>query len=129
MSGRFLPDTNIVIALFAGESKVLEHLKTAKEIFLPGTVSGELYFGAYKSGRVRKNIEKIDEFALINSVLACDNDTAKMYGVIKNVLYAKGKPIPENDIWIAAIAKQYELTLVTQDAHFNNVDDLVIENW
>ena len=89
MSGRFLLDTNIVIALFAGESKVLRHLKTAKEIFLPSTVLGELYFGAYKSGRVSENIEKIYEFALANSILVCDGGTVKEYGAIKNLLYTK----------------------------------------
>ena len=51
------------------------------------------------------------------------------YGQIKNNLRAKGRPIPENDIWIAALAKQYGLTLVTRDGHFGEVDGLAIEAW
>ncbi|MEK6782203.1 MAG: PIN domain-containing protein [Bacteroidota bacterium] len=42
---------------------------------------------------------------------------------------SKGTPIPENDIWIAALAKQHRLTLVTSDKHFNNIQELVIERW
>ncbi|PKP60699.1 MAG: VapC toxin family PIN domain ribonuclease [Candidatus Altiarchaeales archaeon HGW-Altiarchaeales-1] len=129
MSGRFVLDTNIVIALFAGESTVQSHLKTAKEIFLPCIVLGEIYFGAYKSGGTRKNIEKIEKFACANFILACDGETAKEYGIIKSALSARGRPIPENDIWIAAIAKQHKLILVTRDAHFSNVDNLTVETW
>jgi tRNA(fMet)-specific endonuclease VapC len=54
---------------------------------------------------------------------------ARQYGVIKNALRAKGRPIPENDIWIAAIAMQYHLTLVARDGHFQEVDGLVVGQW
>lgn len=48
---------------------------------------------------------------------------------IKTLLREKGQPIPENDIWIAAIAEQHGLTLVTKDAHFDAIDHLKIEKW
>ena len=51
-------------------------------------------------------------------------DTASLYGTIKANLRKKGKPIPENDIWIAAIAMQHDLTLLTRDRHFEAVDGL-----
>lgn len=129
MSGRFLLDTNVVIALFAGDAAVQQHLEQAEEVFVPSIVLGELYFGARKSGRVKENLARIDEFATNSSVLACDTDTAKEYGVIKNALREKGRPIPENDIWIAAIARQYELILVTRDTHFDEVEGLEVEVW
>jgi len=129
MNGNFLLDTNIVIALFAGEPAVQEHLEQAEEVFLPSIVLGELYFGARKSGRVEENLERIDEFAINSSVIACNIDTAKEYGIIKNALRAKGRPVPENNIWIAAIAKQYGLILVTRDAHFGEIEDLDVEIW
>ena len=44
-------------------------------------------------------------------------------------LYKKGKPIPTNDVWIAAIAKQHGFTLITRDKHFNETEDLIIRNW
>lgn len=89
----------------------------------------QLYFGAYRSLKVQENINRIDEFALNNTVLVCNTDTAKRYGVIKNRLKEKGEPIPENDIWIAAIAQQYTLTLVTNDSHFKAIENLKIETW
>ncbi|MEM7184769.1 MAG: PIN domain-containing protein [Spirochaetota bacterium] len=48
---------------------------------------------------------------------------------MKAELKKKGKPIPENDIWIAALAIQYTATLVTKDKHFKNIDGLQIESW
>ncbi len=94
---------------------------------MPSIVLGELYFGARKSGRVEENLALIDEFATNSSILACDTDTAKEYGVIKNTLQEKGRPIPENDIWIAAIARQYKLIVVTRDTHFDEIESLEAE--
>ena len=105
MSGRYLLDTNIVIALFAGDAAVKNHLAVAAEVFVSSIVIGELCYGAQKSGRAKVNLARIDEFAANNVVLGCDTDTARRYGEIKNALRAKGHPIPENDIWIAAIAQ------------------------
>ena len=121
--------TNIVIALFAGEADIQEHLKLAEEVFVPCIVLGELYFGARKTGRVKENLARIDEFALSSSVLGCDTDTAREYSVIKDMLRVKGRPILENDIWIGAIARQYGLILVTRDTHFDEIDDLKVEVW
>jgi tRNA(fMet)-specific endonuclease VapC len=129
MTGKVLLDTNIVIALFADETSVKQQLAIVGEIFIPSIVLGELYYGARKSARAEQNIARIDEFAAGNTVLLCDTTTARQYGVIKAQLRVKGKPIPENDIWIAAIAEQHQLTLVTRDSHFQHVDGLVIEQW
>jgi len=129
MSGRFLLDTSIVIALFAEDTSVEEHLKEAGEVFIPSIVLGEFYFGVRKSGQFRQNLKRIDELAISSAVLACDPGTAREYGEIKGALQEKGRPIPENDIWIAAIARQHGLTLVTRDEHFKEVEHLNIEVW
>jgi len=129
MTGRFLIDTNIVIALFANNSEVKQYLDNVSEVFIPAIVLGELYYGAYKSSRVHENIARINDFASCNIVLSCDEETARWYGQIKDDLRKKGRPIPENDIWTAAIAIQYELTLVTLDEHFQDVDGLQVERW
>jgi tRNA(fMet)-specific endonuclease VapC len=129
MSGRFLLDTNIVIAIFAGDFAVTQHLAGIDEVFLPSVVLGELYYGSFKSSRVSANLKRIDEFATSNSVLVCDAATASQYGDIKHHLRVKGRPIPENDIWIAAVAKQHQLTLATRDRHFSDVEGLLVENW
>lgn len=129
MNGRFLLDTNIIIALFAKDPVVHERIANAEEVFIPCNAIGELYFGAYKSLKIQENLARINEFALNNTVLPCDRDTAKWYGDIKNRLKEKGQPIPENDIWIAAIAQQYTLILVTKDPHFAIVENLKVESW
>ena len=129
MSGKFLLDTNIIIAIFAKQEAVQQHLVSTTEVFVPSIVIGELYYGANKSARVKENIERIDEFAANNTVLVCGTATAKEYGVIKDKLRAKGRPIPENDIWIAAIAIEQNLLLATRDGHFNEVEGLMTEIW
>jgi tRNA(fMet)-specific endonuclease VapC len=129
MNGRYLLDTNIVIAIFANDPGVQTGLANASEVFISSVVLGELYYGAYKSTRVADNIAKVSEFAASNTVLGCDGVTAQEYGRIKNGLRAKGRPIPENDIWIAATAMQHNLMLITRDGHFGEVDGLGIEAW
>ena len=129
MSGRYLLDTNIIIALFANERKVQDELTRADEVFVTSVVLGELYFGAHKSVKATKNLARIDELASNTVVLGCDTVTARYYGEVKNALRLKGHPIPENDIWIAAVTFQHDLTLVTRDTHFNEIENLEIVVW
>ncbi len=126
MNGRYLLDTNIVIALFAKNKKVLDELS---EIFIPGIVIGELYYGAYKSSHSDENVSRATNFVNSNTILPCDSETARMYGQIKSDLKVKGKPIPENDIWISTIALQYDLTLSERDTQFNEADNLKLITW
>lgn len=93
-------------------------------VFIPSIALGELYYGVRKSARAQENMAHIDAFAEASSVVACDAETAQQYGAIKNDLRTKGRPLPENDIWIAALARQGELTLVTRDHHFSEIADL-----
>ena len=62
-------------------------------------------------------------------MLVCDQETAQIYGNVKSALHAKGKPLPENDVWIAAMALQYTLPLATRDDHFQAIAGLHIERW
>jgi len=124
MSGRFILDTNIVIAIFSGENSIKEHLLKTDEVFISSIVLEELFFGAFKSKRSKTNLNRISDFADSISILMCDNRYCISYGNGKNRLLDKGKPIPENDIWIAAVAMQNNLILVTRDAHFSEIDDL-----
>ncbi len=66
MSGRFLLDTNIVIALLEGEAVVQDQSLRADEVFVSSIAIGELYFGAGKSGRPQTNLARVDEFARDN---------------------------------------------------------------
>lgn len=129
MNGRHLLDTNIIVALFRDDENVRNRIVASPEIFVPAITVGELYYGAKHSARVNKNMKQIREFAENSAVLACDIGTAEHYGQIKNELKTKGYPLPENDLWIAAIAKQHSLTVVTRDQHFKKIDALMLEEW
>jgi tRNA(fMet)-specific endonuclease VapC len=129
MNGRYLLDTNIIISLFAKDYQIHNRLSMAEEVFVPCVAVGELYFGAYKSVKPEENLARVDEFSLNNTILPCDTGIAKKYGDIKNRLKEKGLPVPDNDIWIAAIAQQYALTLITRDSHFEAIENLRSETW
>ena len=128
MAGRVLLDTNVIIAFFSGEKAVSQRFVDA-EVFVSSTVLGELYYGARKSAHVAGNLARIEQFASSVQVLNCDAATAQLYGNIRDGLRSKGRPIPENDIWIAAVALQHGLPLATRDDHFKEVDGLRVENW
>ena len=129
MTGRYLLDTNIVIGLLEGDEAVRSRLSQAVEVFVPTIVLGELYFGARKSANWEENVARIDDFASRAAVLAPDTEVARRYGIIKTSLREQGRPIPENDVWIAATAERNELTLVTRDTHFEQVATLPQEQW
>ena len=104
-----LLDTNIVIALFDSDTNVIKNIEKAESVHVPSVVVGELYYGAYNSNRKQENVERINQFQNDASILDCDATTGNYYGQIKKELKDKGNPIPENDIWIAALAKQHDL--------------------
>jgi tRNA(fMet)-specific endonuclease VapC len=113
----------------AEDPAVRRRVTEAAEVFASSIVLGELYYGARKSTRIESNVQTVDQFAAANRVLSCDSTTAQHYGEIKNFLREKGRPIPENDIWIAATAKQHDLTVASRDNHFDYIDGLSTEHW
>ncbi len=128
-SGNYLLDTNIVIRMFSGEPKIQEKMQYETTVFLASPVIGELYYGAQKSDKVTENLHRINTFVEEHIFLPCDLETTQWYGIIKDQLQRKGRPIPNNDIWIAAIAIQHGLILVTRDSHFDEVESLQTERW
>jgi len=129
VSGSVLLDTNIVIGLFAKDQAVLARLSESARVFIPSIVVGELYFGAYKSTQPKGNVHRIEELVAASAVLVCDATTAEYYGRIKKALRDKGRPLPENDIWIAALAQQHGLIVVSRDQHFKEIEGLPVEAW
>ncbi|HZD30797.1 MAG TPA: type II toxin-antitoxin system VapC family toxin [Candidatus Angelobacter sp.] len=127
MSGRALLDTNAVIALFAGEPGVAAVIAAKTAVFVCVPVIGELRYGALASARVEQNLARLDEFAQAVMVLPCDAKSAAFYAAVKFDLRKKGRPIPENDVWIAALARQHDLSLISRDGHFQEIDGLDLE--
>lgn len=129
MPGSHLLDTSIVIPYRANDPSVVRELEKAESVFLPVVTVGELLFGALKSPRSEENRQWIETFVGRIALLDCDLETARIYADIRNALRLAGKPIPENDLWIAAIALQHNLTLVARDKHFQEVPGLTVEAW
>jgi len=129
MAGKALLDTNVIIRLFDSDPELLDLKVQRGESLLCSVVLGELYFGAYNSQAVQKNLARLDDLAQLRSVVSCDERTADEYGKIKSELRAKGRPIPDNDIWIAALVRQHKLAIATRDNHFRHVDGVAVEEW
>ena len=127
-TGRLL-DTNAVIALQKNDPQFLSYAKGDFEVLIPAIVIGELYYGAYNSVHVNRNIQAIQDVVEDSVILDCDLGTAENFGKIRHQLKVQGRPIPENDIWIAAIAMQHDLIVVTRDVHFQEIDGLTVEAW
>jgi tRNA(fMet)-specific endonuclease VapC len=117
-------DTSVIINAFKNNNLVVDVLDTMQEVYVPVTVIGELKYGAYKAADTPKHLTQVNAFLNNCKVLCTDATTADLYGSIKATLSKKGKPIPENDIWIAAIAIQYNLPLFANDIHFNEIENL-----
>ena len=128
-NGNYLLDTNIVIGMLTGDMAIQEKMQDRNNLFLAAPVVGELYYGAQKSNKVTENLHRINIFIEEHTFLPCDLETAQWYGIIKDRLQKEGRPIPNNDIWIAALAMQHDLILVTRDAHFDEVESLQTERW
>ena len=126
MPGKILLDTSFVIDIFRGKSAAQRVLDVADEVYVPSITMGELFSGAERSDRREAKLAEAEAFADRADVLVCDLATARHYGAIENALRAKGRPIPANDVSIAALAQQHELIVVTRDAHFGEVDALVL---
>jgi tRNA(fMet)-specific endonuclease VapC len=129
MPGNYLLDTNIAIPFMEFDTLILNRVAQVDSIWLCSIVLGEMYRGALNSRRVAQNVSRLDRYVANDDILVCDAATARLYGEIKQSLIRKGRPIPENDIWIAAIARQHGLTLATRDSDFQHVDGLDAEGW
>ena len=122
-------DTNAVSALLVGDSALGEVLAADQRHHLPVIVIGEYRYGLLGSNR-RDPLQKLLEILIRESlVLAVDKATAENYSHVRDELRRKGRPIPENDIWIAALARQHRQPVVSRDDHFDYVTDLRRIAW
>src|SRR5580700_5992623 len=128
--GSVLLDTTIVIDHLRARSPALgERLSQTTTLYLPVTALGELLYGAYKSAFKTKALAQIENFSQLCAILGVDQHTAGYYGRLSEELSRLGKLIPQNDIWIAAIALEHNLPLATRDQHFSFVPGLTLLEW
>jgi tRNA(fMet)-specific endonuclease VapC len=123
---RIALDANAAIAILNDSGGFGVWIRNFRELFLPVPAIGELRFGALKSSRSVDNLRRIDELVSRCQVLDVRLRTTESYARLRLGLRAKGRPIPENDLWIAAICVEHGLPLATTDGHFEYIEELVI---
>ncbi len=127
MSPGILIDTNVYAAFKRNHSAVVDELQRATEVALCPMVLGELRGGFTFGSRERENLRELDEFMAGPRVrlLSVTDRTSVFYARVYGALRRKARPIPANDLWIAASAMEHGLVLLSFDRHFGEIDGLV----
>ncbi len=125
---RIAIDTNIYTAFKSNDGNVVEMFQDCDFIGVDIVVVAELYSGFSLGGREKKNRRELEAFLAASriEVLLHDLETAEFYTLIVKKLKAKGRPIPTNDIWIAANAMKHGVALYSFDRHFDAVEGLLL---
>ncbi len=121
-------DTNIYSLAMKNDSYATEVLKKAEKIYVCSIVMGELLSGFRFGAKFEKNMTLFNEFLDSPRVLIVDitEKTALHYSQIFLDLKRAGTPIPTNDMWIAAVAKEHGTAVATADKHFQSVPGLLL---
>jgi tRNA(fMet)-specific endonuclease VapC len=116
-------DTNAYRALEEGDQRLAEDLRRAETVGLPIIVLGELWFGFMNGSKLRQNTQTLEHLLATPRVqiLHIDQQTTRMFGETAALLRGAGIAIQQNDIWIAALCKQYGFALATHDKGFQHV--------
>ena len=122
-------DTNAVSALLEGDAALLELLDGVVRFALPVIVVGEYRFGLQRSRHRKRLATMLDELVAESDLLVVDDHTTLHYAQVREALRARGRPLPENDVWIAALCRQHERTLVSRDSDFQHVAALSSLRW
>ena len=122
-------DTNALSAVADDEPAAVRLFSQAASIELPAIVLGEYRFGIAQPRRRKEYENWLEELIAAIRVLSVDQETAGHYAQIRSELKKAGNPIPSNDLWIAALARQHRLPLMSQDTHFDAVQGLKRIRW
>lgn len=120
-------DTNRLTDLFRGDRELAKRLGTCEEVWIPLFVLGEMkagFYGGRERGRNEALLQKLLAKTTVN-ILLPGVETAEAYGRLFVQLKRAGTPIPNNDLWIAALALEHSLVLVTRDRHFERIPQLL----
>ena len=123
---RILLDSNAYSHLKRGHPRIAEIVRHSEEILLPLVVIGELLYGFRNGSRLERNVRELHAFldSPHVAIAAMTLTTADRYSRIAAALRTKGRPIPSNDIWIAAHAMETGADLISADRHFEQIDGL-----
>ena len=125
---RIAIDTNIYTSFKCNDQSVVDTFRDCDFIGVDLTVIAELLSGFSLGGKEKRNRQELETF--LNSprveILLHDLETADYYALIVKRSKAKGRPIPTNDIWIAANAMKHGLALYSFDVHFEEIEGLLL---
>jgi predicted nucleic acid-binding protein len=123
-----LIDTNAYTAFKQGLPDAIAVVQRAPQLLISSIVIGELLAGFAVGSRETQNRDELDQFlaSVRVVVVGADERTAAYYATVYRSLRAKGRPIPTNDMWIAATALQHGSALFSFDGHFQSIDGLIV---
>ena len=126
MEVRVALDTNRLIDLFRGDTELAQRLEICEEVWIPLVVLGEIKAGFYGGTQQRRNEVLLNRLLAKSSVevLIPGRETAEHYARLFVQLKRAGTPIPDNDLWIAALVLEHDLMLITRDRHFERIPQL-----
>jgi tRNA(fMet)-specific endonuclease VapC len=130
MEMRVAVDTNRLTDLLRGDARLAERLGACDEVWVPLMVLGEIKAGFHGGTQRHRNEGLLQRFLAkaTVSVLLPGRETAEHYARIFVQLKRAGTPVPDNDLWIAALALEHDLTLITRDRHFERIVQLPRES-
>ena len=117
-------DTNALSAWAEGLASVEASFRSADRIVIPSVVLGEYYFGIRQSRHLNRYEDWLRRYLPLSEIATVTQATADVYADIRLELKRLGTPIPPNDAWIAALARQHDLPIMSNDTHFDVVDGL-----
>lgn len=122
-------DTNLLWAHLGQSIDLTPRLEGVEPVCIPLPVVAEAHFAVLNSGRRRLNQARLSRFLAGCWLPEMGEETARLYAHVRQMLRQKGRPIPANDIWIAAVCLEHGVPLATRDAHFSVVDGLRTLDW
>lgn len=122
-------DTNAVSAMAAKEPAILRRLDEVEELAVSFIAVGEFQFGLLASERPEAGFALLQQLAAMVPVFYPDADTLAHYAWVADHLKRKGRPIPHNDMWTAALARQHSMAVLSHDQHFDFVDGIERLDW
>lgn len=122
-------DTNALSAFAEGNQSVREFIAAASGPCLPVIVIGEYRFGLLASRERERRLQWLGDLARHWAILQISAETAAAYAEIRGQLKQRATPIPSNDAWIAALAVQHQLPILSNDRHFDAVASVQRLNW
>jgi tRNA(fMet)-specific endonuclease VapC len=122
-------DTNALSAAADDDASILDILAASNSVELPVIVLGEYRYGIFRSRYRARYIRWLDNLIADIAILEVNQETTHHYADINIELREIGNPIPTNDLWIAALCRQHQLSILSRDRHFDVISGLHRIAW